>query len=334
VDEGITSDADDRAGVSPDTGEARRDPHRDRDLESGGSQRLVIRSSDTDEQAVLRERPTSLRRPRHEDLPPQAAVELDRAGQPAGEQDHGQLLLEALRDIFGAAEAMLSAEICSQPMSLAAPAGRYEETAKRTAMTNPKTQTLGLRGGTLTYDVREAKSETGEPVLLLIGSPMGASGFAALAGHLPDRRVVTYDPRGVGRSPRADGMTAATPDEHAEDLHRLISALDVRPVDIFPTSVSRARMTAAATTRCWGRTCSTSPATSPTSTRCAGRRRGSSSRPAPTPEGTFPYRAALAVAERLATEAVIFPSHHGGFDEQGDPDAFAATLHGVLTSVG
>jgi hypothetical protein len=34
--------------------------------------------------------------------------------QSAGEQDHGQLLLEALRDIFGAIEAMLSAEICSQ----------------------------------------------------------------------------------------------------------------------------------------------------------------------------------------------------------------------------
>jgi hypothetical protein len=74
VDEGITSDADDRAGVSPDACEARRDPHRDRDLESGGSQPLVIRSSDTDEQAVLRERPTSLRRPRHEDLPPLTAT--------------------------------------------------------------------------------------------------------------------------------------------------------------------------------------------------------------------------------------------------------------------
>jgi hypothetical protein len=47
-------------------------------------------------------------------------------------------------------------------------------------------------------------------------------------------------------------------------------------------------------------------------------------------EGTFPYRAALAVAERLGTEAVIFPSHHGGFGEQGDPDAFAATLRRVL----
>jgi len=48
-------------------------------------------------------------------------------------------------------------------------------------------------------------------------------------------------------------------------------------------------------------------------------------------EGMFPYRAALAVAERLGTEVVIFPSHHGGFHEQGDPDAFAATLRRVLT---
>jgi hypothetical protein len=30
---------------------------------------------------------------------------------------------------------------------------------------------------------------------------------------------------------------------------------------------------------------------------------------------TFPYRGALAVAERLGTEATIFPSHHGGFTE-------------------
>jgi hypothetical protein len=49
---------------------------------------------------------------------------------------------------------------------------------------------------------------------------------------------------------------------------------------------------------------------------------------------TFPYRAALAVAERLGTEAVIFPSHHGGFGQQGDPDAFAATLRRVVRDVG
>jgi pimeloyl-ACP methyl ester carboxylesterase len=51
-------------------------------------------------------------------------------------------------------------------------------------------------------------------------------------------------------------------------------------------------------------------------------------------EGTFPHRAALAVAERLGTEPVIFPSHHGGFGQQGEPEAFAATLRRVLTNHG
>jgi hypothetical protein len=39
------------------------------------------------------------------------------------------------------------------------------------------------------------------------------------------------------------------------------------------------------------------------------------------------------VAERLETQAAIFPSDHGGFHEQGDPDAFAATLHRALSDV-
>jgi pimeloyl-ACP methyl ester carboxylesterase len=103
-------------------------------------------------------------------------------------------------------------------------------------MSEPKTETLDAPGATLTYDVRDARSESSEPVLLMIGSPLSAAGFATLAGHFPDRRVVTYDPRGVRRSPRADGATAATPEEHAEDLHLLISKLDTGPVDIFATS--------------------------------------------------------------------------------------------------
>jgi pimeloyl-ACP methyl ester carboxylesterase len=47
---------------------------------------------------------------------------------------------------------------------------------------------------------------------------------------------VTYDPRGAGRSPRTDGASQTTPDEHADDLHRLILALDAGPVDIFASS--------------------------------------------------------------------------------------------------
>ena len=90
-------------------------------------------------------------------------------------------------------------------------------------MIEPKTQTLDLPGATVAYDVREAESESRKPVLLMIGSPLDASGFTTLAAHFLDRAVVTYVPGGVGRSPRADGATAATPHEHAEDLHRLIS---------------------------------------------------------------------------------------------------------------
>jgi pimeloyl-ACP methyl ester carboxylesterase len=102
-------------------------------------------------------------------------------------------------------------------------------------MTEPKTHTLDAPGAVLHYDVRANDSST-EPVLLIIGSPMGADGFVTLAGHFTDRTVVTYDPRGAGRSPRTDGGLETTPDEHADDLHRLISALDAGPVDIFASS--------------------------------------------------------------------------------------------------
>ena len=102
-------------------------------------------------------------------------------------------------------------------------------------MTEPKTDTLEAPGAVLHYDVRSVGSTT-DPVLLIIGSPMGAAGFVTLAGHFPDRTVVTYDPRGSGRSQRTDGALETTPDEHADDLHRLISALDAGPVDIFATS--------------------------------------------------------------------------------------------------
>ena len=90
-------------------------------------------------------------------------------------------------------------------------------------------------GAVLTYDVRRNDSST-EPVLLLIGSPMGAAGFGTLAGHFADRTVVTYDPRGVERSARTDDAATSTPEEHADDLHRLIAALGAGPVDLFASS--------------------------------------------------------------------------------------------------
>jgi pimeloyl-ACP methyl ester carboxylesterase len=102
-------------------------------------------------------------------------------------------------------------------------------------MTEPKTHTLDVPGAVLHYDVRGHDSAD-EPVLLLIGSPMGASGFTTLAGHFTDRTVVTYDPRGAERSKRTDGALETTPDEHADDLHRLIAALGAEPVDVFASS--------------------------------------------------------------------------------------------------
>jgi pimeloyl-ACP methyl ester carboxylesterase len=284
-------------------------------------------------------------------------------------------------------------------------------------MTERKTQTLELPGATLTYDVWEAQSENSEPVLLMIGSPMDASGFTALAGHFPDRTVLTYDPRGVGRSPRADGLTAATPEEHAKDLHRLIREADAEPVDIFASSGGAVNALALVTrhpeqvrtlvahepplatvvpdrepalaatadihetyrrdglgpamakfiafTSVRGPTPPDFPnqAPDPAHVGLPTEDDGSRDHPLLGPhmvyvtryepdfgflhaastriviaggagsEGTFPYRAALAVAERLGSEPVIFPSHHGGFTQQGDPDAFAATLRRVLADV-
>jgi pimeloyl-ACP methyl ester carboxylesterase len=102
-------------------------------------------------------------------------------------------------------------------------------------MSEAKTYTLDVPGAVLSYDVREHEA-SGEPVLLIIGSPMGASGFATLAGHFGDRTVVTYDPRGADRSRRTDSTAEMTPDQHADDLHRLIGALGAGAVDVFASS--------------------------------------------------------------------------------------------------
>jgi pimeloyl-ACP methyl ester carboxylesterase len=102
-------------------------------------------------------------------------------------------------------------------------------------MARPETHTLDVPGASLHYDVRSNDAST-LPVLLLIGSPMGAAGFATLARHFTDRTVVTYDPRGAERSKRTDGALRSTTNEHADDLYRLILALDAGPVDIFASS--------------------------------------------------------------------------------------------------
>jgi pimeloyl-ACP methyl ester carboxylesterase len=287
--------------------------------------------------------------------------------------------------------------------------------------TEATTHTLDVPGATLTYDVRPNQAST-EPVLLLIGSPMGAAGFGTLARHFPDRTVVTYDPRGVDRSVKADPASPVTPDVHADDLHRLVQAVGGGPVDLFASSggavnalalVSRHpedvrtlvahepplasllpdREQAMAATlavhetyqrRGFGAgmalfinlvnhrgplTAETAgqPAPDPASFGLPTEDDGSRTDPllgqnivtcthyqpdfqalksastrivlaaGQESEGQLASRGAFAVAERLGTEPVVFPSNHGGFlgdeyGQPGQPDAFAAKLREVLAA--
>ena len=97
--------------------------------------------------------------------------------------------------------------------------------------------TLEVPGATIVYDVRGSlPADDGRPPLLMVGQPMDASGFGTLASHFPDRTVVTYDPRGLGRSTRSDGSIVNDPAVQAEDLHRLVDALGVGAVDLFASS--------------------------------------------------------------------------------------------------
>ncbi len=287
--------------------------------------------------------------------------------------------------------------------------------------TEPTTHTLDVPGAVLTYDVRRNDSSTA-PVLLLIASPMGASGFPTLAGHFTDRTVVTYDPRGVERSKKDDDTTESTPDEHADDLHRLISELDAGPVDIFASSGGAVNGLALVAKH--PEQVRTLVAHEPPTARVLPDREAALAasrdvhdtymregmgpgmakfialvsykgpipadyvdQPAPDPamfglpteddgsrndplvgqnilsithyqfdfdalraastrivigvgaesEGELACRAALAVADRLGTTPVTFPSGHAGFlggenGQAGDPDGFAATLREVLAS--
>src|ERR687891_389264 len=89
----------------------------------------------------------------------------------------------------------------------------------------------------LAYDVYgPLPTADGRPPLLLIGQPMDASGFTTLAAHFGDRTVVTYDPRGLGRSTRSDGRTDNNPEQQAADLHQLIETLGAGPVELFASS--------------------------------------------------------------------------------------------------
>src|SRR5437016_10324331 len=89
----------------------------------------------------------------------------------------------------------------------------------------------------IVYDVHgPLPTADGRPPLFMIAQPMDASGFRTLASHFPDRTVITYDPRGLGRSIRKDGRVDNSPTVQAGDVHAVIGALAVGPVDMFASS--------------------------------------------------------------------------------------------------
>jgi pimeloyl-ACP methyl ester carboxylesterase len=99
------------------------------------------------------------------------------------------------------------------------------------------THTLDTAEAAIVYDIHgPLPTADGRPPLLMIGQPMDASGFATLASHFPDRTVVTYDPRGVGRSTRKDGRVDHSPTVQAGDVHAVIEALGAGPVEMFASS--------------------------------------------------------------------------------------------------
>src|SRR5947208_3307453 len=99
------------------------------------------------------------------------------------------------------------------------------------------THMLQTAGATIAYDVHgPLPTADGRPPLFMIGQPMDASGFATLASLFPDRTVVTYDPRGLGRSTRQDGRGDHAPEVQANDVHAVIEALGVGPVEMFASS--------------------------------------------------------------------------------------------------
>src|SRR6266576_2555528 len=273
----------------------------------------------------------------------------------------------------------------------------------------------------IAYDVHgPLPTADGRPPLFMIGQPMDASGFGTLASLFPDRTVVTYDPRGLGRSTRKDGRTDHAPTVQAGDVHAVIEALGGGPVEMFASSGGA--VTALALVAAYPHDVTTlvahEPPLIPVLPDAAAAERARAgfrdvyqakgagagmaafiamtswrgeftddyfAQPAPDPAqfgmraeddgsrddpllsdrswaissyrpdagalaaaptriviavgeeslGTFTGRAAVATAELLGQEAIVFPSHHGGFlggefGYAGQPEAFARKLRAVL----
>ena len=99
-------------------------------------------------------------------------------------------------------------------------------------MSSPTSHTLEVPGARLYYEVQGSG-----PALMLVGHPMGTSGFDAIAPLLADEfTVVTYDPRGFARSTIDDSNQDAEPDLLADDVRRVLDAVGEVPAHVFGSS--------------------------------------------------------------------------------------------------
>jgi pimeloyl-ACP methyl ester carboxylesterase len=91
---------------------------------------------------------------------------------------------------------------------------------------------LEVPGARLCYEVLGSG-----PLLLIVGHPAGTEDFAMLAHELAtDHRVVTYDPRGFGRSTIENPDQDADPKLLAEDAVRVLRAVGGAPAYVFGSS--------------------------------------------------------------------------------------------------
>lgn len=80
-------------------------------------------------------------------------------------------------------------------------------------MTSLETRTLHLSDADIVFDVRgPLPTADGRRPVFMVGQPMEATGFRTLASLLPDHTVITYDPRGLGRSTRRDDRLDHVPE--------------------------------------------------------------------------------------------------------------------------
>ena len=284
-----------------------------------------------------------------------------------------------------------------------------------------RTLTLQSAEADIVYDLHgPLPAADARPPLVMIGQPMTAAGFSTLVSYFPERTVVTYDPRGLGRSNRQDGRVDNSPTIQAGDVHAVIEELGAGPVQMFASSGGA--VTALALVAAYPNDVTVLVAHEPplipvlpdssaaerarAAVRDAYQANGSNAgmaafiamtswrgeftdeyfaQPAPDPAafgmpsdddgsrgdpllsdrswaissyrpdvdallaaptrvviavgeesaGTFTGRTSIAAAELIGQQAIVFPSHHGGFlggehGYAGQPEAFARKLRSVL----